>query len=81
VITPVLPAGRYIVFASTNDTQIYPATNTMDVKTVQGSEGSYGVRLTESAPPPVITALTLRVTLTAWARVGARKRVVLTVKR
>jgi hypothetical protein len=146
VITPVLPAGRYIVFASTNDTQIYPATNTMDVKTVQGSEGSYGVRLTESAPPPVITALTLsstsagggkslkgtytlsapapsggmlvdvssthvynaypsntyapagatkvtfpittrssstdlRVTLTAWARVGAKKSVVLTVKR
>jgi hypothetical protein len=146
IITPILPAGRYIVHASTSDTQIYPATNTMDVKTVQGSEGIYGVRLTESAPAPVITSFTvssstlrgggsitgtytlsapapsggmlvdiksshvynaypnpayapagatrvsfkitgrssstdLRVTLTAWARVGASKSVVITVRR
>ena len=146
VITPVLPAGSYVVFAYTNATQVYPATNTMDVKTVQGSEGRYGVRLTESAPPPVVTSFTLssstvrdgdsvtgtytlsapapsggmyvdvksssiynaypgptyapagatrvsfkitgrnnsadvRVTLTAWARVGATKSVVLTVRR
>jgi hypothetical protein len=146
VITPALAAGRYVVLAYTGDTQIYPETNTMDVKTVQGSEGSYGVRLTESAPAPVVTSLTLssttvsggksltgtytlsapappggmivdiqsshvynaypsnayapagatkvsfpittrrsstdlRVTLTAWARVGAGKSVVLTVKR
>ena len=59
VITPVLPAGRYVVSAWTADYQVYPETNTMDVKTVQGSEVSYGVRLTESAPPPVVTALTL----------------------
>ena len=59
VITPVLPAGSYVVFAYTNATQVYPATNTMDVKTVQGSEGRYGVRLTESAPPPVVTSFTL----------------------
>jgi hypothetical protein len=146
LITAILPAGRYIVFASTNDTQIYPETNTMDVKTVQGSDGIYGVRLTESAPAPVVTAFTLsstsvgggksatgtytlsapapsggmmvdvksshlynaypgntyapagatkvsfpittkrsssdlRVTLTAWARVGPSKSIVLTVKR
>jgi hypothetical protein len=146
VITPVLPPGRYVVFASTGDYQVYPETNTMDVKTVQGSEGIYGVRLTESAPPPVVTSFTLssstvrgggsvtgtytlsapapaggmyvdvkssnaynayprsafapagatrvmfsittrssstdlRVTLTAWARVGAAKSVVLTVSR
>jgi hypothetical protein len=146
IITPVLPAGQYVVFAYTGDYQIYPATNTMDVKTVQGSEGSYGVRLTESAPPPVVTSFTLssstlrgggsvtgtytlsapapaggmyvdiksshvynaspasafapagatkvsfkitgrssstdlRVTLTAWARVGATKSVVVTVRR
>jgi hypothetical protein len=146
LITGPLEAGRYVVFAYTGDTQIYPATNTMDVKTVQGPEGRYGVRLTESAPAPVVTSLTLsstsagggkslkgtytlsapapsggmlvdvasshiynaypsatyapagatkvtfpittrssstdlRVTLTAWARVGARKSVVLTVKR
>ena len=59
VITGVLDAGRYVVLAYTGDSQIYPETNTMDVKTVQGSEGVYGVRLTESAPAPVVTALTL----------------------
>jgi hypothetical protein len=146
VITPVLPAGDYLVFANTNATQVYPETNTMDVKTVEGSEGTYGVRLTESAPAPVVTSFELssstvrdgssvtgtytlsapapaggmyvdvrsssiynaypgptyapagatrvsfkitgrnsssdvRVTLTAWARVGASKSVVLTVGR
>jgi hypothetical protein len=59
VITPILPAGRYIVRANTGDTQVYPETNTVDVKTVRGSEGSYGVQLTESAPPPVVTSFTL----------------------
>jgi hypothetical protein len=59
VITPVLPAGEYLVFANTNAYEIYPETNTMDVKTVQGSEGSYGVRLTESAPTPVVTSFTV----------------------
>lgn len=65
VILPTVPAGRYIVFASTNDTQIYPETNTMDVKTVQGSAGIYGVRLTESNssptsnPSPTVASLTL----------------------
>jgi hypothetical protein len=48
MITPVLPAGRYVVHTNTTDTQIYPETNTMDVKTVQGNGGIYGVRLTES---------------------------------
>ncbi|HYN97066.1 MAG TPA: hypothetical protein VES42_24770 [Pilimelia sp.] len=146
VITPVLAAGRYVVLASTDDHQVYPETNTMDVKTVQGAEGSYGVRLTESAPAPVVTSFTvssgtvrggssvtgtytlsapappggmpvdvtsshgytayprsafapagatrvsfgitarsgatdLRVTLTAWARVGAAQSLVLTVRR
>jgi hypothetical protein len=146
VTTPVLPAGTYLVFANTNATQVYPETNTMDVKTVQGSEGTYGVQLTESAPPPAVTSFTLssstvrdgssvtgtytlsapapsggmyvdvtsssiyhaypgptyapagadrvsfritgrnrsgdvRVTLTAWARTGASKSVVLTVRR
>jgi hypothetical protein len=146
IITPVLPTGRYVVFAYSGDTQVYPETNTMDIKTVQGSEGVYGVRLTESAPPPVVTSLRLssstvsggksvtgtytlsapapaggmyvdvksshiynaypgsafapagatrvsfpitarssstdlRVTLTAWARVGATTSVVLTVRR
>jgi hypothetical protein len=59
VITPILPAGRYVVLAYTADTQVYPETNTSDVKTVQGSEGSYGVRLTESDPAPVVTSFTL----------------------
>jgi hypothetical protein len=59
VITPVLPAGRYLVYAATSDTQVYPETNTIDVKTVQGDAGRYGVRLTESAPPPEIAAFTL----------------------
>jgi hypothetical protein len=59
VITPVLPAGRYIVHAGTRDTQIYPETNTIDVKTVQGDAGRYGVRLTESAPAPEIASFTL----------------------
>ncbi len=59
IITPVLPAGQYLVFAYTGDAQVYPETNTMDVKTVQGSEGSYGVRLTESAPAPVVTSFAL----------------------
>ena len=146
VITPVLPAGRYVVLASTDGQQVYPGTGTMDVRTVQGSEGTYGVRLTTSAPPPVVTSLALssatvrggtsvtgtytlsrtgpgrrhvrrrhqqsrlerhpgsafapagttrvsfrvttrsgsadlRVTLTAWARVGATKDDVLTVRR
>jgi hypothetical protein len=146
VITPVLPAGKYLIFANTNATQVYPETNTMDVKTVQGSEGTYAVRLAESTPPPVVSSFTLssstvrdgssvtgtytlsapapsggmyvdvksssiynaypgptyapaganrvsfkitgrngssdvRVTLTAWARVGASKSVVLTVRR
>ena len=59
VITPVLPAGRYVVLASTDGQQVYPGTGTMDVRTVQGSEGTYGVRLTTSAPPPVVTSLAL----------------------
>lgn len=59
IITPVLPAGQYLVVAYTADYQVYPATNTMDVATVQGSEGRYGVRLTESAPAPVVTSFTL----------------------
>jgi hypothetical protein len=59
VITPVLPAGEYLVFAYTNAYQVYPETNTMDVKTVEGSEGGYGVRLTESAAPPVVTSFTV----------------------
>jgi hypothetical protein len=59
VITAILPAGRYVVLAYTGDTQIYPETNTMDVKTVQGSAGLYGVRLTESAAAPVVTSFTL----------------------
>jgi hypothetical protein len=59
IITAVLPAGRYVVHAATGEQQVYPATNTMDVKTVQGSEGRYGVRLTESAPAPVITSWAL----------------------
>jgi hypothetical protein len=59
ILTAVLPAGRYVVRAGTGDQQVYPATNTMDVKTVQGSEGRYGVRLTESAPAPVVTSFTL----------------------
>jgi hypothetical protein len=59
IITPVLPAGRYVVVAYTGDYEVYPATNTMDVKTVQGSEGRYGVRLTESSPAPVVTSFTL----------------------
>jgi hypothetical protein len=145
VVTPVLPAGEYLVFAYTNAYQVYSETNTMDVKTVQGDEGVYGVRLTESAPAPVVTSFTVssstirdggsitgtytlsapapsggmyvdvksssiyhaypgptyapagatrvsfkitgrnsssdvRVTLTAWARVGAPRSVVVTVK-
>jgi hypothetical protein len=59
IITPILPAGRYVVRAFTSDYQVYPETNTMDVKTVQGSEGAYGVRLTESAPAPTLTSFTL----------------------
>jgi hypothetical protein len=59
VVTAVLPAGRYVVLAYTGDTQVYPESNTMDVKTVQGSEGRYGVRLSEGAPAPVITSFTL----------------------
>jgi hypothetical protein len=59
VITPVLSAGRYIVFAGTSDSQVYPETNTIDVRTVQGDAGVYSVRLTESAPAPEIASLTL----------------------
>lgn len=59
VITPVLDAGSYVVRAFTADTQIYPETNAMDVKTVQGRDGVYGVRLTESDPAPVVTSLSL----------------------
>jgi hypothetical protein len=59
IITPVLPAGQYLVSAYTGDTQVYAETNTVDVKTVQGSEGGYGVRLTESAPAPVVTSFSL----------------------
>jgi hypothetical protein len=59
VITPVLPAGKYLVRANTSDMQVYEETNTMDVKTVQGAEGSYGVRVTASAPAPVVTGVTL----------------------
>jgi len=59
IVTAVLPAGEYVIRAATGDQQVYPETNTMDVKTVQGSEGSYGVRLTESAPAPVVTSFTL----------------------
>jgi hypothetical protein len=59
VITPVLPAGSYVVRAITNDMQVYQPSNTMDLKTVQGQEGSYGVQLTESAPAPVVTAVSL----------------------
>lgn len=59
IITAVLPAGKYVVHAATNEQQVYPESNTMDVKTVQGTEGRYGVRLTESAPAPVITSFTL----------------------
>jgi hypothetical protein len=55
VITPALAAGRYSVLAYTNDMQVYPD-NTMDVKTVQGSEGIYAVSLTESTPGPVVTS-------------------------
>lgn len=59
IITPVLPAGRYAVLAYTGDTEVYPETNTMDVKTVQGSEGGYAVRLGRSAPAPEVTSFTL----------------------
>jgi len=59
ILTAVLPAGEYVVHAVTHEQQLYPVTNTMDVKTVQGSEGSYGVRLTESAAAPVVTSFTL----------------------
>jgi hypothetical protein len=59
IISGILPAGPYVVTAATYDTQIYPETNTMDIKTVQGSEGSYGVRATEGDPAPEVTSLTL----------------------
>jgi hypothetical protein len=59
IITSILPAGRYVVLAYTGDVQVYPETNTMDVKTVRGDEGIYGVRLTERAPAPVVTSFRL----------------------
>jgi hypothetical protein len=59
IVSGILPAGPYVVVAATYDTHIDPDTNTMDIKTVQGSEGIYGVRLTDGEAAPEVTSLAL----------------------
>ena len=59
VVTGPLHAGRYRVVAGTNDQEIYPEDNVITTRTVQGDAGRYGVRLTATAPAPVVTGLTV----------------------
>ncbi|GAB2602270.1 hypothetical protein Aab01nite_62780 [Paractinoplanes abujensis] len=59
VVTGPLHAGRYRVVAATMDQEIYPEDNVITTRTVQGDAGRYGVRLTATAPAPVVTGLTV----------------------
>ena len=59
VVTGPLRAGRYRIVAGTNDQEIYPEDNVITTRTVQGDAGRYGVRLTATAPAPVLTALSV----------------------
>ncbi|WP_329172813.1 hypothetical protein [Streptomyces sp. NBC_01477] len=52
-----LHAGRYLVVAATGDQQVYPEDNVLATKTVQGSDGVYGIKLTATAPAPVLKSL------------------------
>ena len=56
--TMALHAGRYLVVASDSDQQVYPD-NVLATKTVQGSDGRYGITLTATAPAPVLKSLTV----------------------
>ncbi|ACU38449.1 hypothetical protein [Actinosynnema mirum] len=54
-----LSAGAYRIGAATSDQQVYPKDNVLATKTVQGADGLYGIRLTATAPPPVLSSLTI----------------------
>jgi hypothetical protein len=58
-VTGPLKAGRYRILAATSDQEIYPEDNVITTRTIQGDAGRYGVRLTATAPAPVLTALTV----------------------
>ena len=59
VVTGPLRAGQYRVVAATMDQEIYPEDNVITTRTVQGDAGRYGVRLTATAPAPVVTGLSV----------------------
>jgi hypothetical protein len=54
--TGPLHAGRYLIGVGDSDQQIYPD-NTLNTKTVQGNDGLYTLKLTATAPAPVLTSL------------------------
>ncbi|WP_305788314.1 hypothetical protein [Symbioplanes lichenis] len=58
-VTEPLHAGRYLISAATADQEVYPEDNVITTRTVQGDAGRYGVRLTATAPAPVLTKLTV----------------------
>jgi hypothetical protein len=59
VVTGPLHAGRHRIVAATMDQEVYPEDNVITTRTVQGDAGRYGVRLTATAPAPVVTGLTV----------------------
>jgi hypothetical protein len=58
VVTGPLHAGTYRVVAASMDQQGYPD-HVLGTKTIEGDAGRYGVRLTATAPAPVLTGLSI----------------------
>ncbi len=54
--TMPLTAGRYVILVADSSQQAYPD-NILATKTIEGSAGAYSVRLTATAPPPVLKSV------------------------
>lgn len=60
--TPVLAAGRYL-FVAANHSEVAGPDFTMVLRTIQGRDGVFGVRLTESLPAPSVASLSVPATV------------------
>lgn len=60
--TPVLSAGRYL-FVAANHSEVTGPDFTLVLRTIQGSDGVFGVRLTESSPAPSVTSISVPATV------------------
>lgn len=54
--TMPLTAGRYVILVADSSQQAYPD-NVLATKTIEGDAGAYTVRLTATAPPPVLKSI------------------------